>query len=1013
MQGTMKRIGALVMALIMAIAFMPALGIENAHAEEKESDDTINVYLSVSNKGVLAEAKDGSAMAWKKVTVKDIDEDEQFTYDEALVAAHKEYNDEDGYVVDKSEVKKLWGEETSNTLFFNGTIGLGTGVTVDTVEEGDHLLASINADNVYYADWESSFDKYAKKVAPGKKAALTLMGHLGMAFEEDDMEDVPLANVQVGEWKDGAFVPIEGASTDASGKVKVSFADEGQHIITAKGTVNAAVTDWNLMDLGGETHPYGKVDFTTYDYFVAYTEDDYGEGPYPPDEIEYIDFFEPAEAGSESEYAWQDLNYLTSNQVIAECPIMAPACILDVVEGPADPIDVDVTVSDKGVLAKTKDGEPMLRQELTAEDIDQDGEVTVNEVLVAAHQKYFEGGVDGYATKESEYGPQVSKLWGEDSTNNLFFVNDEGLESGVGTETMKDGDWLYASVNQDNEYWSDVFCKFNISEIVVDAEDEVDLTLRTVQLPFPMAIVPTELADVQIGLWEDGEFKPLEGVKTDENGKATVSFDEPGVYVVTAKGTVKGTTTSGETKEIDCPIMAPACVVRIAADPVYFNFSINNKGEFAKDDDGDPVFDVDLYAEDLNADGKVTVDEALIAAHARYCPDGVDGYEVEEGSWGPQVTKLWGVDTTNTLFFLDGEGIPTGVTDTVIDEYQSLYASINADDKYFSDYYTEFNTTYKAIMLNEKYPLKLTGRMGMGMDPTMKPLEGIKITQYKDGEWKEIEGLVTDENGIAAISFPKEGEYLISAKGTVKDTVTDWTTGQTVEFNCPIMAPYCFIDAVENKEGEAAIPAREAINFLPDPADLKLTDKDAVANARAEYDKLTYDQQDYISNSQLTKLKLCEATIDKLQAEADRDKALADKEAAEKAKEQAEKDKKAADEAKAKAEADLEAANANLKNANDEIAVLKKQVKSVKAKGQKKKAKITWKSLGSGYTYEVYRATKLNGKFKKVKTTTSKKAVIKKLKSKKTYYVKVRAFKKVNGKKVYTNFSDTKSVKVK
>ena len=92
---------------------------------------------------------------------------------------------------------------------------------------------------------------------------------------------------------------------------------------------------------------------------------------------------------------------------------------------------------------------------------------------------------------------------------------------------------------------------------------------------------------------------------------------------------------------------------------------------------------------------------------------------------------------------------------------------------------------------------------------------------------------------------------------------------------------------------------------------------------------------------------------------------------------------------------------------------MKKTIKSVKAKGLKKKARITWKTAGKGYKYEVYVSKKLSKGFKKKATVAKTKAVVKKLKGKTTYYVKVRAFKAVNGKKIYTQYSNTVKVKVK
>lgn len=75
-------------------------------------------------------------------------------------------------------------------------------------------------------------------------------------------------------------------------------------------------------------------------------------------------------------------------------------------------------------------------------------------------------------------------------------------------------------------------------------------------------------------------------------------------------------------------------------------------------------------------------------------------------------------------------------------------------------------------------------------------------------------------------------------------------------------------------------------------------------------------------------------------------------------------------------------------------------------KGGKQTAKIVWKKVSGAKGYQVkYSTTK---KFKKAKTTTknvkAKKITLKKLKKNK-YFVKVRAYKKVNGKKVYGAWS--------
>lgn len=89
---------------------------------------------------------------------------------------------------------------------------------------------------------------------------------------------------------------------------------------------------------------------------------------------------------------------------------------------------------------------------------------------------------------------------------------------------------------------------------------------------------------------------------------------------------------------------------------------------------------------------------------------------------------------------------------------------------------------------------------------------------------------------------------------------------------------------------------------------------------------------------------------------------------------------------------------------------------NIKAKAGKKSAVVSWKKVSGATGYKVYRATKSNGKYSVVKTITKQSTVKytnKKLKSKKTYYYKVRAYKKVNGKLVYGSYSKIVKVKAK
>ena len=94
-----------------------------------------------------------------------------------------------------------------------------------------------------------------------------------------------------------------------------------------------------------------------------------------------------------------------------------------------------------------------------------------------------------------------------------------------------------------------------------------------------------------------------------------------------------------------------------------------------------------------------------------------------------------------------------------------------------------------------------------------------------------------------------------------------------------------------------------------------------------------------------------------------------------------------------------------------------KSVSPKTVKSAKKAVSVEWKKVGGVKGYQIQVAT--DKKFKKNKKTVTikkqktTKTTVKKLKAKKKYYVRVRTYKIVNGKKVYSSWSKVKSVKTK
>lgn len=78
------------------------------------------------------------------------------------------------------------------------------------------------------------------------------------------------------------------------------------------------------------------------------------------------------------------------------------------------------------------------------------------------------------------------------------------------------------------------------------------------------------------------------------------------------------------------------------------------------------------------------------------------------------------------------------------------------------------------------------------------------------------------------------------------------------------------------------------------------------------------------------------------------------------------------------------------------------------------KATVTWSNTSSRNTgYKVYMATSKTGTYSLIKTTTSKSYTKTGLTKGKTYYFKVRAYRTVDGKNIYSDYSSIKSIKVK
>ena len=127
------------------------------------ADATVHMTISVA--GVLAAAKDGTAMAQRDVTVKDLNSDGILTYDEALSAAHDEYYEGGaaaGYASADSQyglsLTKLWGDTSGYFGYWDNDRSCNN--LSDEVKADDYLTAFVYKDQ---SAWSDSYTRFVQK----------------------------------------------------------------------------------------------------------------------------------------------------------------------------------------------------------------------------------------------------------------------------------------------------------------------------------------------------------------------------------------------------------------------------------------------------------------------------------------------------------------------------------------------------------------------------------------------------------------------------------------------------------------------------------------------------------------------------------------------------------------------------------------------------------------------------------------------------------------------------------
>ncbi len=165
---------------------------------------------------------------------------------------------------------------------------------------------------------------------------------------------------------------------------------------------------------------------------------------------------------------------------------------------------------------------------------------------------------------------------------------------------------------------------------------------------------------------------------------------------------------------------------------------------------------------DTDADGKLTISDALYNAHEDHYDGGAaEGYAVKKTEYGLSLDKLWGVQNGGSYGYYLNNKMAMSLEDALADgDYISAY--VYTDTRTYSDTYTYFDVNTLDVKAGSSFDVTLSKiAFDAQYQPVAQPVEGAVITI--DGEATDI---VTDANGKATIPTSAAGSLLISAKAS-------------------------------------------------------------------------------------------------------------------------------------------------------------------------------------------------------------------------------------------------------
>ncbi len=366
---------------------------------------------------------------------------------------------------------------------------------------------------------------------------------------------------------------------------------------------------------------------------------------------------------------------------------------------------------------------------LAAKEIQYTADMTADDALRAAHKEYHKDKESAYATELTEYGISLTKLWGISNGGAYgYMINDQSPRSLA--DPIKAGDHIYAYIYTDTQGFSDTYSFFDTFYTAPDENGTLTLTLKTSGFDENFMPKTEPLAGAVITI--NGEKTSM---MTNAEGQVTISEAKAGLYTISAEK--EGMT-----------LVPPVC--RFATTGYTYMTMY--------DETGMPVVTYEpIFVNDLDEDGIITVNDALLQAHKQYKPD---GYATSRDAYGDLIiASLWGISDREYGCYIDGTMVYR-LTERLSSEnhIQAFIVRENVSYSYFSKTELTFPEGNETITLNADIILESGHTLS-------SPIAGADI--LINGEKS---GIKTDENGKFTLSVKnlKPGQVNILSASSEK-----------------------------------------------------------------------------------------------------------------------------------------------------------------------------------------------------------------------------------------------------